>query len=181
MKNAIWLLGRKEMVMWLLGRRKQNVNVVSGKKTKCQCGFRKEDKKMSIWFQERKQNVNTHNNTMSMWFQERRQNVNVVSGKKTKCQCGFRKENKMSIHTTTQCPCGFRKEDKMSMWFQERKQNVNVVSGRRQNGYMITKIFKDPKCRLLAALVISELFNYKTLIIFPYRIQNASFLFNLEK
>jgi hypothetical protein len=135
MKNAIWLLGRKEMVMWLLERRKQNVNVVSGKKTKCQCGFRKEDKmsmppipwysshkggyilneskyylkvvyvwkedKMSIWFQERKQNVNTHNNTMSMWFQERRQNVNVVSGKKTKCQCGFRKKTKWFIRLHT--------------------------------------------------------------------------------
>jgi hypothetical protein len=28
-----------------------NVHVVSGKKTKCQCGFRKESK-MSMWFQE---------------------------------------------------------------------------------------------------------------------------------
>jgi hypothetical protein len=74
MKNAIWLLGRKEMVMWLLGRkqmsmwfqeRKQNVNVVSGKKTKCQYGFRKENK-MSI-----------HTTTQ--------------------CPCGFRKENKMSM------------------------------------------------------------------------------------
>jgi hypothetical protein len=45
---------------------------------------------------------------MSMWFQERKQNVNVVLGKKTKCQCGFRKENKMSMW--------FQEEDKMVTW-----------------------------------------------------------------
>jgi hypothetical protein len=39
MKNAIWLLGRKEMVMWLLERRKQNVNVVSGRYSSHKGGY----------------------------------------------------------------------------------------------------------------------------------------------
>jgi hypothetical protein len=59
------------MSMWFQERRQKKCQYGFRKEnkmsihttTQCPCGFRKEDK-------------------MSMWFQERKQNVNVVSGRK---------------------------------------------------------------------------------------------------